>query len=102
MDSLNKERSSTNTKARDLAEISTVACYIATNIFKLESERLRALSGINKLTNKASQQIFQLICCIFGCYLLKLWRKIDKTPDYAAAPKTSRQDHRMNAVQRKI
>ena len=54
MDSLNKERVLPQIqKARDLAGISTVACYIATNIFKLESERLRALSGINKLTNKS-------------------------------------------------
>ena len=48
-----------NTKARDLAEITTAAYNIAINIFKLESEDLRALSGINKLTNKAAQQISQ-------------------------------------------
>ena len=48
-----------NTKARDLAEITTAAYNIAINIFKLESEGLRALSGINKLTNKAAQQISQ-------------------------------------------
>lgn len=48
-----------NTKPRDLAEITTAAYNIAINIFKLESEGLRALSGINKLTNKAAQQISQ-------------------------------------------
>jgi len=46
-----------NTKARDLAEIITAAYNIAINIFKLESEGLRAFSHINKLTNnKAVQQ----------------------------------------------
>jgi hypothetical protein len=46
-----------NVKARDLIEIVPVACDIAETIFKVESEGLRALSGINKLTiNKAAQQ----------------------------------------------
>lgn len=56
---LEQRASSTNTKASDLVEITTVACNIATDIFKLESEGLRALSSINKLTNKAAQQISQ-------------------------------------------
>jgi hypothetical protein len=56
---LEQRASSANTKARDVAEITTVACNIAINILKLESEGLRALYGINKLTNKAAQQISQ-------------------------------------------
>jgi Putative ATPase subunit of terminase (gpP-like) len=52
---------SENTKARDLAEITTTAYNIAINIFKLESEGLRAFSTINKLTNSkvVQQQISQ-------------------------------------------
>jgi ACT domain-containing protein len=46
-----------NVKARDLVEIVPLACNIAETIFKVESEGLRALSGINKLTSKAAQQI---------------------------------------------
>jgi hypothetical protein len=45
-----------NTRVRDLIEIALLACNIAEIIFKLESEGLRALSGINKLASKASQQ----------------------------------------------
>ena len=46
-----------NTRVRDLIEIVPIACDIAETIFKLESEGLRALSGINKLANnKAAQQ----------------------------------------------
>jgi hypothetical protein len=45
-----------NTKARDLGKITTTTYNIAINIFKLESEGLRAFSPINKLTNKAVQQ----------------------------------------------
>jgi FixJ family two-component response regulator len=48
-----------NMKARDLAKIVPVACDIAKAIFQLEKEGLRALSGINKLTSKAAQQISQ-------------------------------------------
>ena len=48
-----------NTRVRDLIEIVPLACDIAETIFKLESEGLRALSGINKLTSKAAQQISQ-------------------------------------------
>jgi uncharacterized protein YjcR len=52
---LEQRASSTNTKARDVAEIATVACDIAINILKLESEGLRVLPGINNLANKAAQ-----------------------------------------------
>ena len=46
-----------NGKARDLVELVPLACDIAETIFKLESEGLRALSGINKIIiNKATQQ----------------------------------------------
>jgi hypothetical protein len=46
-----------NTRVRDLIEIAPLGCDIAETIFKLESEGLRALSGINKLANnKAAQQ----------------------------------------------
>ena len=48
-----------NVKARDLIEIVQLACDIAETIYKLEIEGLRALSGINKLTSKATQQISQ-------------------------------------------
>ena len=48
-----------NTRVRDLIEIVPLACNIAETIFKLESEGLRALSGINNLTSKAAQQISQ-------------------------------------------
>ena len=36
-----------NTRVRDLIEIVPLACNIADTIFKVESEGLRALSGIN-------------------------------------------------------
>ena len=50
---------SENVKARDLVEIVPLACNIAETIFKVESEGLRALSGINNkllTNNKVAQQ----------------------------------------------
>ena len=50
-----------NTRAHDIAEIATVAYDIATNIFRLECEGLRALPDINKLTdNKMAAQQQQI------------------------------------------
>jgi hypothetical protein len=58
---LEQRATAENTRVRDLIEIVPLACNVAETIFKLESEGLRALSGINKLlTSKATtQQISQ-------------------------------------------
>jgi hypothetical protein len=49
-----------NVKARDLIELVPLACNIAETIFKVESEGLRALSDINKITSKAAQQYLRV------------------------------------------
>jgi hypothetical protein len=56
---LELKAASPNTKAGEVAKIAEIAQDIAVNIIKLEGEGLRVLSGINKITNKATQQILK-------------------------------------------